>query len=260
METIDTGPLLVTESEGIVTITINRPEKRNAINGAALRSLTTAVTAVAVDPSVRVCVLQGAGGYFSSGVDLRDPETAIAGLDIMRRLGDLVVRLHHLPVPTIASVAGGAYGYACNLALACDVTLASADAMFCEVFTARGLSVDGGGTWLLPRLVGLKQAKRLAYLADPLAASEAEGLGLITASVPPEALAAETAGWAVRLAGIPRTAFSLTKAMLNDAFEVSLEQAVAQEARSQVLSATSPETVAMRAAPASRAVSGGQST
>ena len=153
----------------------------------------------------------------------------------MRVVGDVAVALHRLPVPTISVIEGGAYGLACNLALACDLTVATDDAVLCEVFTKLNLSLDGGGAWLLPRIVGLKKAKELAFLADKIPAHEAERLGLVNCVVPAGELEGQVKEWASRLAAGPTTALSLTKAMLNDAYALSFEQAIEEESRSQTI-------------------------
>ena len=206
--------LLVDVTDGVMTLTINRPDKRNAIDGAVLDGLEAGLHRARRDDDVRVVVLRGAGGYFSAGIDL--PFAVGTNLDrlaFMRVVGDVAVALHRLPVPTISVIEGGAYGLACNLALACDLTVATDDAVLCEVFTKLNLSLDGGGAWLLPRIVGLKKAKELAFLADKIPAHEAERLGLVN----------------------PTTALSLTKAMLNDAYALSFEQAIEEESRSQTI-------------------------
>jgi 2-(1,2-epoxy-1,2-dihydrophenyl)acetyl-CoA isomerase len=232
--------LLVDVAAGVMTVTINRPEKRNAIDGAVLDGLEAALRQARDGGEGRVVVLRGAGGYFSAGIDL--PFAATAGragmLAFMRRVGDVAIALHRLPVPTISVVQGGAYGLACNLALACDLTIAADDAVLCEVFTKLNLSLDGGGAWLLPRIIGLKKAKELAFFADPVPAREAERLGLVNCVVPAGEVEARLEEWTSRLAAGPATALSLTKAMLNDAHGLSFEQAIEQESRSQTINTT----------------------
>ena len=231
--------LLVDVTEGVMTLTINRPDKRNAIDGAVLDGLEAGLQRARRDDGVRVLVLRGAGGYFSAGIDLPFAHgTNLDRLSFMRIVGDVAVALHRLPVPTISVIEGGAYGLACNLALACDLTVATDDAVLCEVFTKLNLSLDGGGAWLLPRIVGLKKAKELAFLADKIPAHEAERLGLVNCVVPAGELEAQVKDWSSRLAGGPTTALSLTKAMLNDAYALSFEQAIEEESRSQTINST----------------------
>ena len=232
--------LLVDVAGGVMTLTINRPDKRNAIDGAVLDGLEAGLQQARRDGDVRVVVLRGAGGYFSAGIDL--PFAIGAGregmLPFMRRVGDVAIGLHRLPVPSISVVEGGAYGLACNLALASDLTIAAADAVLCEVFTKLNLSLDGGGAWLLPRIVGLKKAKELAFFADPIPAREAERLGLVNCVVPAAEVGARLDEWTSRLAAGPATALSLTKTMLNDAYALSFEQAIEEESRSQTINST----------------------
>ena len=184
-------------------------------------------------------VLRGAGAYFSAGIDLPFAvETGLDRLTFMRMIGDVVVAIHRLPVPSISVIEGGAYGLACNMALACDLTVATDDAVLCEVFTKLNLSLDGGGAWLLPRIVGLKKAKELAFFADKIPAQEAERLGLVNRVVPAGELDAQVKEWTSRLAAGPTTALSLTKAMLNDAYALSFEQAIEEESRSQTINSS----------------------
>src|SRR2546423_12849547 len=231
--------LLIDVTDGVMTLTINRPDKRNAIDGTVLDGLEAGLHRARRDEDVRVVVLRGAGAYFSAGIDLPFAvETGLDRLTFMRMIGDVVVAIHRLPVPSISVVEGGAYGLACNMALACDLTVATDDAVLCEVFTKLNLSLDGGGAWLLPRIVGLKKAKELAFFADKIPAQEAERLGLVNCVVPAGEVETRLKEWASRLAGGPTTALSLTKMMLNDAYALSFEQAVEEETRCAAVNGT----------------------
>ena len=230
--------LLVDLADGVLTLIINRPDKRNAIDGAVLDGLEAGLARARRDPEVRVVVLRGAGGYFSAGIDLRFATgTELDRLAFMRLVGDAAIAIHRLPVPSISVIEGGAYGLACNMALACDLTVATEDAVLCEVFTKLNLSLDGGGAWLLPRIVGLKKAKELAFFADKVAAAEAERVGLVNCVVPAVDLEAQVKEWTSRLAAGPTTALSLTKQMLNDAYALSFEQAIDAESQAQTINA-----------------------
>ena len=234
-----TDTLLVDVADGVMTVTINRPDKRNAIDGAVLEGLEDGLGRARRDPEVRVLVLRGAGGYFSAGIDLPYAmNPGLSRLDFMRLVGDTAVAIHRLPIPSISVVEGGAYGLACNLALACDLTVATEDAVLCEVFSKLNLSLDGGGAWLLPRLVGLKKAKELAFFADKIPAAEAERLGLVNCVVPAGELEAQVKEWTSRLLSVPINALSLTKQMLNDAYALSFDQAIEQESRAQTINAS----------------------
>jgi 2-(1,2-epoxy-1,2-dihydrophenyl)acetyl-CoA isomerase len=230
------GALLMDITDGVMTLTINRPEKRNAIDRAVLDGLEAGLVRARREEEIRVVVLRGAGGYFSAGIDLpfamSVPESR---LSFMRRVGDVAIAIHRLPVPSISVIEGGAYGLACNMALACDLTVAADDAVLCEVFTKLNLSLDGGGAWLLPRIVGLKKAKELALLADKIPAGEAERLGLVNCVVPAGELEGQVKEWTSRLCAASATALSLTKGMLNDAYALSFEQAIEEESRSQTV-------------------------
>ena len=229
-ETVD-----VDRRDGVVTITMNRPRRKNAVNPTMLRELTAAFDSTAGDPDVRVMVLTGAEGEFCSGADLSEGEALADGLVYMRRIADLALRLHRLPRPTIARVDGVAAGMGVNLALGCDLIVASDRARFSEIFARRGLSVDCGGSWLLPRLVGLHRAKELAFFADVLSAAEAERVGLVNRVVPAAELDRFVDEWADRLAAGPPIALSMTKTMLNNALATSMEQALEDEARCQTV-------------------------
>lgn len=229
METI-----LIERAGGVVTVTMNRPERKNAINPTMLTELLGAFREVADRRDDRVLVLTGAGDAFCSGADLTDPTDITSdGLGYMRRVGEVVLALHNLAKPTIAKVGGVAAGLGCNLALGCDLIVAADTARFSQIFARRGLSLDGGGSWLLPRLVGLHRAKELAFFADIIPAAEAAGMGLVNRVVPAAELDGFVAEWAARLAAGPPIALSMTKTMLNNAFAVSMAQAVEDEARCQ---------------------------
>ena len=243
METIE-----VTRTDGgVVTITLNRPEKKNAITGQMWEELLETfneITARTGDD--RVVVLTGAGGAFCAGADLwakPDPNVKPRHqIFTMRRVTDVVLALHRLPQPTIAKVRGVAVGAGCNLALGCDLIVASDDARFSEIFAKRGLTLDAGGSWLLPRLIGLHRAKEMALFADILSAKEAEALGLVNRVVPAGELDAFVDDWAARLAAGPPIALAQTKRLLNNAFQVTLEEALDDEAAAQTVNFSTKDT------------------
>jgi 2-(1,2-epoxy-1,2-dihydrophenyl)acetyl-CoA isomerase len=160
----------------------------------------------------------------------------------MRRISALVLALHELPQPTIAKLDGVAAGLGANLALGCDLIVASDRARITEIFAKRGLAIDGGGSWLLPRLIGLHRAKELAFYADIISAQEAESLGLVNRVLPVDELDAFVDGWAARLAAGPPLALSMTKAMLNASAGMSMLEAVEREAVAQSLNFTTEDT------------------
>lgn len=248
---MDLETILVERNEGVVTVTLNRPEKKNAVNARMWDELLETFEAVADDPGDRALVITGAGGAFCSGADLTDlsgDATPQPRINSMRHVADVALALHRLPKPTIAKVGGVAAGAGCNLALGCDLIVASDTARFSEIFARRGLSIDFGGSWLLPRLVGLHKAKELALLADIISAQEAERIGLVNKVVPAAELDAAVDEWATRLAHGPTVALSLTKTMLNHSFATSMDQALEDEGRSQhVTFSTSDVVEAMKA-------------
>jgi enoyl-CoA hydratase/carnithine racemase len=228
--------LLVERADDIVTVTLNRPEKKNAVDAGLWRSLLDTFEEIADRPEDRVMVLTGAAGDFCSGADLTGiVHDSRHPLTFMRHISDVALALHRIPQPTIAKVRGVAVGAGCNMALGCDLVVASEDARFSEIFARRGLSLDFGGSWLLPRAVGLHKAKELALLADVISAQEALGFGLVNRVVPGADLDSFVADWARRLAAGPPIALSMTKTMLNTSFELSMDQALEDEARCQAI-------------------------
>jgi enoyl-CoA hydratase/carnithine racemase len=224
--------LLSTDAAGVRTLTLNRPERKNAINARLWVELADALRAAARDTELRVLVITGADGAFCSGADISTPED-IHPRHKMRRLTDVALALHELTVPTIAKVSGVAVGAGWNLALGCDFVVATPESRFCQIFSKRGLSVDLGGSWLLPKLVGLQQAKRLVLLAEMIDATEAHELGLVTWVKPAEEIDSFVARLAERLAAGPPVALAQSKTLLNDGANATLRDALANEARAQ---------------------------
>jgi enoyl-CoA hydratase/carnithine racemase len=238
--------ILVERDSGVVNVTLNRPERKNAANGQMwleLRQLFYEVTHTASD---RVLVVTGAGGAFCSGADISDPN-GVSGIR-MQFLGEVMLALHEVPKPTIAKVRGIAAGAGLSLALGCDLVVAGEDARFSEIFAKRGLSVDGGSSWLLPRLVGLHRAMELAYFAEILSAGEAFDYGLVNRVLPDAELDAFVDEWAKRLAKGPPLALSMTKRLLHDGAKSTMAEALENEARCQTVNfSTEDTTEAMRA-------------
>ena len=202
--------LRLERADGIATVTLDRPDRKNAINDVMWVELWATFEEVARSSDDRVLVVTGAGGAFCSGQDLGGVTTAgDHGLVRMRRVGDVALALHRVSKPTIAKVDGIAAGAGCNLALGCDLIVASEDARFSEIFSRRGLSIDFGGSWVLPRLVGLHKAKELAFFAEILSAKEAADVGLVNRVVPSAELDEFVDGWARQLAAGPPLALSM---------------------------------------------------
>jgi enoyl-CoA hydratase/carnithine racemase len=226
--------VIVERADGVVTITLNRPERRNAITGALVEELIGALEDVARRPEDRAVVLTGAGGAFCSGMDLAAPVEPDP-LTFMTRVGQLCTLLHDLPRPTIAKVAGPAMGFGCNLAFCCDLVVAGESAVFGEIFAQRGIALDGGASWSLPRLVGIAKAKELVFFGTELPAEEAQRIGLVNRAVPDAELDPFVTDWAQRLADGPTLALSMMKSALNASFETAFRRAVDAEALNQAV-------------------------
>ena len=229
----------VTRADGVVTITLDRPEKKNAINLLMWDELLATLREISGSGEDRVLVVTGAAGAFCSGADLSGGSGDVVGhrhqLASMRHVGDVALALHRLPQPTIAKVGGVAAGAGANLAFGCDLIVASDDARFTEIFARRGLTIDFGGSWLLPRLIGLHKAKELAFFADIISAKEAEAFGLVNRVVPAGELDAFVDDWASKLAAGPPIALAQTKRLLNNAMAVTLEEALDDEGAAQTV-------------------------
>jgi enoyl-CoA hydratase/carnithine racemase len=241
--------VIVERQEGVVTLTLNRPDKMNAINGPMWRELIEVFDEVADRREDRVLVITGAGDGFCSGADLTDTGNTDnlqggvgTSLRQMRVVGRAALRLHELPKPTIAAVNGVAAGAGCNLALGCDLIIASDRARFTEIFSKRGLNVDFGGSWVLPRLVGLHKAKELVFLADILDADEAERVGIVNRVVPHEELEKAVGELAARLAALPPLQLSVSKRLLNQSYSVSMADALEFEDVAQTMNFSSKDT------------------
>ncbi|BCO34436.1 enoyl-CoA hydratase [Mycobacterium heckeshornense] len=230
----DQRVLLCEDRDGVRTLTLNRPHRKNAINRDLWIALRDALLAAADDRDVRVLVITGAGGAFCSGADIAAADDAHP-MHKLRRLTDVALALHELPVPTIAKVTGVAVGAGWNLALGCDLVVATPESTFSQIFSKRGLSLDLGGSWLLPKLVGLQQAKRLTLLAETIDAKEAQALNLVTWVVSGAEIDEFVTELAGRLAGGPAIALAQSKALLNEGADRTLREALANEARAQVV-------------------------
>lgn len=232
--------VLATVVDGVATVTLNRPERRNGVTWPMIDRAIRVLTDLAEDRAVRALVLTGAGGAFCSGMDLAE-RIVPDELPFMRRVGLLCTLLHDLPVPTVAKVAGPAMGFGSNLAFCCDLVVAGESAVFGEIFAERGLGLDGGGSWSLPRLIGPAKAKELAFFAARVSGAEAAELGLVNRVVPDDKLDATVDDWAERLAAGPRRALSMMKAAINASYERSFADAIEAEALGQSIGLRSPE-------------------
>jgi 2-(1,2-epoxy-1,2-dihydrophenyl)acetyl-CoA isomerase len=234
--------------DGVCTVTINRPARKNAIDGATWDALREAFRRAGDSPDIRALVLTGSGGDFCAGADLSAERGNEHPVHRMRGINEVALLLHELPIPTIAKVSGVAVGAGWNLALGCDLVVAARTARFSQIFARRGLSLDFGGSWLLPKIVGLQRAKRLALLAEIISAEEAERLGLVTYLVEPDELDGFVADLAKRLAAGPPIALAQSKALLNENCDRTMRDALSSEARTQAINfATEDAPAAFRA-------------
>jgi 2-(1,2-epoxy-1,2-dihydrophenyl)acetyl-CoA isomerase len=229
--------ILTARADGVATLTLNRPEVRNALDMAMRRDLEAALVALDADPGVRVVVVRGAGDHFCAGGDVKlmrdNPMTAAEGQARVEAINRAILALARFRAPTIAMVDGAAAGAGCNIALACDLVIASDRARFGEMFARIGLIPDAGGTYFLPRRVGLARAKELVFTGDIIDAREAERIGLINRVVPSADLEAETYALARRIADGPSRVLAAAKTLLDHATGLDLESALHSEALAQ---------------------------
>jgi 2-(1,2-epoxy-1,2-dihydrophenyl)acetyl-CoA isomerase len=228
-------------SGGVGRITLDRPEALNAIDADQRDRLTALLHAGSADPDVRVLVLTATGRGFCTGADLRSTAGRSAALlheprpgDVARMIRDgaqaLIAAVLDCEKPVIAAVNGIAAGIGAHLALACDLVIAAESAKFIEIFARRGLVPDGGGAYLLTRLVGVHKTKELMYFGDDVLAPEALALGLVNRVVPDQDLAKAAGEWAERLAAGPTRMYGLTKNLVNRALETDRATAFREEA------------------------------
>ncbi len=240
--------ILESFDDGVFTITLNRPDKLNAFAGDMRERMVAALDRAAARAGVRTVVLTGAGRGFCAGGDvgrmreLRDGADGAADFRALLETGrDVVSRLAALPVPTIAAVNGVAAGAGMNLALACDLRIASDLASFGETFVKIGLQPDWGGTHHLPRLVGTAKALELAWLGDVIDAAEALRIGLVNRVVPHAELADAVRDLAGRLATAPQNAVRAIKRTMRAGAQASLAEAFALENEAQMTLWMSPD-------------------
>ncbi|MFY0989273.1 2-(1,2-epoxy-1,2-dihydrophenyl)acetyl-CoA isomerase PaaG [Halomonas sp. C05BenzN] len=215
------APLLYSVEDGVARLTLNRPDSLNSFNAELHAEMRQALKAVRQDSSVRALLLTGNGRGFCAGQDLSDRNVAPGaeapdlGESLEKRYNPMLRALRDLPIPTVCAVNGVAAGAGANIALACDIVLAARSASFIQAFCKIGLIPDSGGTWSLPRLVGMARAKGLAMLGDKLGAEQAEQWGMIWKVVDDEALQDEALTLARHLADQPTRGLALIKRALH---------------------------------------------
>ncbi len=235
-------------ADGVATLTLNRPDKRNAISDQMRGEFIHALEAVAQDRQAKALVLTGAGVGFCAGGDIAgmkrrmeaDPgEVAFNGWSRQQRVHHAVGLLHGMPKPTIAAVNGAATGLGADTALSCDFVVAATDAAFTWSYISRGLIPDGGGMYFLPRRVGLPRAKELIYSGRRVDAEEALRLGIADRLVPTASVVADAQAWARELSHGSPTALALSKSILDQSSELSAQQVFAMGSQAQGICYTS---------------------
>ncbi|MEX2547769.1 MAG: enoyl-CoA hydratase-related protein [Chloroflexota bacterium] len=228
--------------DGVLTLTLNRPDALNSFTVEMKEALLAALKEAGRDKEVRAIVLTGAGRAFSAGQDLKErqaPGISDLGTELRVRYNPIILAMRRLEKPIIGAVNGVAAGAGISVALACDIVIAAEGATFIEAFSRVGLVPDTGSTWFLPRLVGLHRAAEMMFTGDPVDAATAERIGLVNRAVPADRLMAEANALAARLAKSAPIALALAKRALNRAYEMDLEQALGYEAQLQSIAGRS---------------------
>lgn len=241
-------------AKGVATLTLNRPERLNALNGALLRALAEGVEEVARADAVRAVIVTGAGAAFCSGADTSElaggsgtgpHKPGEGGAEALRRgFADaqrVVLGIHKMEKPVVAAVNGAAVGAGLDLACACDIRIASATARFAASYVKVGLFPGYGGTWFYPRLLGMGRAAEMMFTGDFLDAPAAERIGFVNRAVEPSRLLAEAESLAERLASGPPVAIRLAKLMLRRGLQVDLETAMEMAAAAEAVTLSSQD-------------------
>ncbi|MBU7573340.1 MAG: enoyl-CoA hydratase/isomerase family protein [Hydrogenophaga sp.] len=248
---MSTPPLIDLQVDtGIATLTLNRPDKRNAMSDAMRAEFIHALEQVAADKAIRALVLTGAGKGFCAGGDVAGMEkrmnapageVGFNGWHRQQRVHHTQMLLHTMPKPVIAAVNGAASGLGADTALACDFIIASEWASFTWSYIHRGIVPDGGGMYFLPRRVGLPIAKQLIFTGRKVDADEALSLGIVDRKTTADRLLADAQAWARELSQGSATALALSKTILNQTFELPAQQVFAQGSQAQGICYTSTE-------------------
>ncbi len=228
--------VLIKIEESIATLTLNRPEKFNALNRELALTLQKKLKEAEANESVRCIVITGAGRAFSAGQDLteiKDPTGPEMKRILPEQLNPIISILRSIQKPVIAAVNGIAAGASANIALSCDLVVAAESAYFTQAFSKIGLIPDSGGTYLLPRLIGLQRATALMMTGDPVSAADAEKMGMIFKSFPDERFFYEVEMLAKKIAGMPTKALIYTRLALEESMNSNFEQQLAHEAKWQ---------------------------
>lgn len=239
-----------TIENGVATITLDRPEVLNALNPEMAAGLDAATGVLAADEAVRCVVIRGAGDHFMAGGDVRHFHDLLKNApdEVAKNIGGeiesvhaAIINIRTMPKPVIASIRGASAGFGMSLVAACDLAIAAEDSVFSLAYCRIGTSPDGGSTWTLPRMVGLKRAMELALLGDRITPRQASDYGLINWVVPTPELEKMTAEIASRIAAGPVDALARTKALLNGSLSAELEAQLDAEKRSFLSGVTGAE-------------------
>lgn len=213
--------ILFDVENSVARIILNRPQVFNSMHHAMRQEILAALETCKTDAGIRAVYISGAGRAFSAGEDLQEvaaPDGPTLNQIISTGYNPMVAAIRSLEKPVVAAVNGVAAGAGANIALACDITVAAVSASFTQAFSKIGLIPDSGGTWMLPRLIGLQRAAALMMLSDKISAAEAAAMGMIWAVFPDESFAAESLKLAETLAQMPTRGLGLTKRALNQSF------------------------------------------
>ena len=238
---MSTSDAIITGIErGVATLILNRPEALNTLNPEMAEALRAATAGLAANDGVRCVVIGGAGGHFMAGGDIGyfheclslDPEARAAAVgEVIGAVHATILNLRRMPQPVVARVEGACAGFGVSLMAACDLAVCGDDTVFNLAYSHIGITPDGGGTWALPRIVGLKRAMAMVLLADRFGVDAAVDMGLVNQVVPKEKLHTTTAELAARLAAGPSRAYAGAKALLNESLQSSLEEQLRAEER-----------------------------
>ena len=228
---------------GVATLTLNRPEVFNSFNGEMALLLQNQLDACEADPNIRAIVLTGEGKAFCAGQDLKEVTTPELHPGFKKILEEhynpIIERIRAIKKPIIAAVNGVAAGAGANIALACDIVVASEKASFIQAFSKIGLVPDSAGSFFLPRLIGFQKASALMLLGDKVGATQAQELGMVYKVFTPETFQQQVFSLALDMAQMPTKALGLTKQLLNASFNNTLEQQLALESNLQIQAANS---------------------
>ncbi len=244
--TTTTDTVLLDISQHVATVTLNRPDKLNALSSELMDGLVPTVERLAEDKHVRCLVITGAGRGFCAGGDIADMASGAALPDEnpvtrLRRREEVSRLLHEMPKPTIAMINGPAAGAGLSIALACDIRIAAESARMGTAFVRVGFSGDYGGTWMLQRLVGPAKARELYFTGELIDAREAERIGLVNRTVPDDQLASETLALAERIAKGPPIALARMKQNMNLGLVSDYSTLLDAEAEGMVMSAATED-------------------